>query len=95
MCSGEESFEAGPSFLLCREIFPGFSLINEETGLLENLEGDANYLFEAVWSVAGGGLVDTIWAQSMTRRSLSHRYGNVGINTVTSLSPSIPRSFAS
>ena len=30
--SGEESFEAGPSFLLSRETFPGFAVINEETG---------------------------------------------------------------
>ena len=35
--SGEESFETGPSFLLCRETFPGFAFIDEETGLKDEL----------------------------------------------------------
>ena len=55
VCSGEESFEAARSFLLCRETFPGFSVIDEETGLKDKLEDDANDLFEAVGSVTGGG----------------------------------------
>ena len=55
--SREESFEAGPSFLLCRETFPGFSVINEETGMIDDLEGDANDLFKAVGSVTRGGVV--------------------------------------
>ena len=59
--SGEESFEAGPSFLLCRETFPGFAVINEETGLIDKLEGNTNDLFEAVGSVTGGGIVTAIF----------------------------------
>ena len=54
----EESFEAGPSFLLCGEKFPGFGVFNKETGLVDDLESDANDLFAAVGSVTGGG-VDT------------------------------------
>ena len=34
---GEEIFEAGPSFLLCRETFQGFAFIDEETGLKDEL----------------------------------------------------------
>ena len=41
----KEIFEAGPSLLLCRETFPGFAVIDEETGLIDKLEGDANDLF--------------------------------------------------
>ena len=59
--SGEESFEAGPSFLLCRETFPGFSVINEETGLINKLESNANCLLEAVGSVTVGGVVTAIF----------------------------------
>ena len=43
--SGEEIFEADPSFLLCWETFPGFAIIKEEIGLIDELEGDANDLF--------------------------------------------------
>ena len=59
--SGEEIFEAGPSFLLCRVTFPGFAVINEEIGLIDELEGDVNDLFEAVGSVTGGGVVAAIF----------------------------------
>ena len=59
--SGEESFEAGPSFLLCRETFPGFAVIDEETGMIENLGGNANEMFKAVGSVTGGGVVTAIF----------------------------------
>ena len=59
--SGEEIFEAGPSFLLCRETFPGFAVIDEETGMIENLGGNANELFKAVGSVTGGGVVTAIF----------------------------------
>ena len=59
--SGEESLETGPSFLLCIETFPGFAVINKETGLIDELEGDADYLFEAVGSVAGGSVVTAIF----------------------------------
>ena len=61
--SDEESFEAGPSFLFCRETFPGFAVIDEETSLLNKLEGNANYLFEAVGSVTGSGVVTAIFDQ--------------------------------
>ena len=59
--SGEEIFEAGPSFLLCRETFPGLAVIDEETGLIDDLEGNANDLFKAVGSVTGGGVVTAIF----------------------------------
>ena len=59
--SGEESFEASPIVLLCRETFPGFAVIDKETGLINELEGGANDLFEDVGSVTGGGVVTTIF----------------------------------
>ena len=59
--SGEEIFETSPSFLLCSETFPGFAVIEEEIGLINYLEGDAGYLFEAVGSVSGGGVVTAIF----------------------------------
>ena len=40
--SGEESFEAGPIVLLCGETFPGCAVIDKETGLVDELEGDAD-----------------------------------------------------
>ena len=55
--SGEESFETGPSFLLCSDAFIGFAVIEEKTGLINELEGNSDYLFEAVGTVAGGGVV--------------------------------------
>ena len=45
---------------LCRETFPGFVVIDEETGLIDELEGDYNDLFEAVGSVTGGSVVTAI-----------------------------------
>ena len=39
VCSGKESFETGPSFLLCSETFPDFAVIDEETGLINELKG--------------------------------------------------------
>ena len=59
--SGEESLETGPSLLVCSETFPGFVVIDEETSMINELEGDADYLFEAVGSVAGGGVVTAIF----------------------------------
>ena len=35
--SGEEGFEAVTSFLLCGETFPGFAVVNKETGLVDDL----------------------------------------------------------
>ena len=58
--SGKESFETGPSFWLCSETFPGFAVIDKETGLINELEGDADYLFEAVGSVASSGVFTAI-----------------------------------
>ena len=45
---GEESLEAGPSFLLRSETFPDFAVIDKETSIINELEGDADYLFESV-----------------------------------------------
>ena len=59
--SGKESFESGPGFCLCRETFIGFTVIDKETGLIGELEVDANDLFEAVGSVTGGGVVTAIF----------------------------------
>ena len=47
--------------MLCRETFPGFSVIDEETGIIDYLEGDANDIFKAVGSVTGGGAVTVIF----------------------------------
>ena len=43
------------------ETFPNFAVIDKETSLINKLEGDANELFKAVQSVAGSGIVDTIF----------------------------------
>ena len=59
--SGEEGHETGPIFLLCCEAFPDFAVIDEETGLINELECNADYLLEAVRSVAGGDVVTTIF----------------------------------
>ena len=56
----EEIFEAGPSFSLCGETFPGFAVVEKKTGLVDELESDANDLFEAVGSVTGGNIVAAI-----------------------------------
>ena len=57
----EESFEAGPSFLLCGQTFPGFAVVYKETGLVEELESDADDLFEAVGSVTSGGVITAVF----------------------------------
>ena len=57
----KESFEADPSFLLCRETFPGCVVAYKETGLVDELESDANDLFEAVGSVTGGGIITAVF----------------------------------
>ena len=61
VCSGKESFEAGSSFLLCKETFLGFAVIDEEKSLINDLEGDSNFFFKAVGSVTGGGIVTAIF----------------------------------
>ena len=57
----EESFEAGPSVLLCGQTFPEFSLVYKETCLLDELESDDDDLLEAVGSVAGGGVITAVF----------------------------------
>ena len=57
----EESFEYGPSFLMCGETFPGFAVFYKETGLVDELESDADDLFEAVGSVTGGGVITAVF----------------------------------
>ena len=47
--------------MLCRETFPRFAVIDEDIGLINKLEGDANDLFEAVGSVTGGGMFTAIF----------------------------------
>ena len=48
-------------FWFCSETFPVFAVINKETGLINELEGDADYMFEAVGSVAAGRVVTTMF----------------------------------
>ena len=57
----EESLEASPSFLLCRQMFPGFSVVYKETSLVYDLESDADDLFEAVGIVTGGRIFTTVF----------------------------------
>ena len=45
LCSGEESIEGIPSFLLKIQIFPGFAVVFEKAGLIYKLKGDAKDLF--------------------------------------------------
>ena len=54
-------FEAGPSFLLCGETFPGFSVVDKDTSLVDELEGDSNYLLKALGGVTGSGIVTPIF----------------------------------
>ena len=48
-------------FLLCSETFLGFTGIDKDTSLINELEGDADYLFEAVGSVAVSSVFITIF----------------------------------
>ena len=57
----EESFEANPSFLLCRKTFLVFAVVYKETGLEDKLESDSDDLFEAVGSVTGGGVITAVF----------------------------------
>ena len=59
--SCEESFEAGPSFLLWGQMFPGFAVVYKETCLVYELESDASDLFEDVGSVTGGGIITAVF----------------------------------
>ena len=45
VCSGEESFEGRPNFLLNGHTFPGFAVIYKKAGLVYKLEGDARDFF--------------------------------------------------
>ena len=57
----EESFEAGPIFLLCGQTFPGFAVVYKYTGLVDKLESDADDLFGDVGSFAGGGVITAVF----------------------------------
>ena len=57
----EESFEAGPSFLLCGQTFPCFAVVYKEIGLVDDLESDADDLLQAVGSVAGGRIITAVF----------------------------------
>ena len=46
---------------MCSETFPGFAVIDEDTGMINELEDAADYLFEAVGSVTGGSVVTAIF----------------------------------
>ena len=95
--NGKESLETGPSFLLCNETFPYFVVIDEETGLINKLEGDADYLFEAAGSFSDSGVVAAIfdpvkkgfdWLVNIVRGAkdstvfLKIRGGDVGVDDV-------------
>ena len=45
VCSGEESFEGSPSFLLNGQTFPGFVVVYKNASLVYKLEGSAEYFF--------------------------------------------------
>ena len=45
VCSGEESFEGSPSFLLNGQKFPGFAVVCKKAGLIDKLKDDAEDLF--------------------------------------------------
>ena len=45
VCSGEESFEGSPSFLLSGETFLGFAVVYKKAGLVDKFKGDADELF--------------------------------------------------
>ena len=47
--------------MLWSETFPNSAVVDEETGLINELEGDSNDFFEALRSVAGDGLVNAIF----------------------------------
>ena len=42
-------------------MFPGFAVVYKYTGLVDELESDANDFFKAVGSVAGGGLITAVF----------------------------------
>ena len=45
VCSGEESFEGSPIFLLNGQTFPGFAVVYKKSGLVYKLEGNTEDLF--------------------------------------------------
>ena len=40
---------------------PGFAVVYKEAGLVDELKFDTNDLFEAVWSVAGDGVISAVF----------------------------------
>ena len=57
----EECLEAGPRFLFCGKTFPGFAVFYKEIGPVDELERNADDLFEAVGSVTGGGVIFAVF----------------------------------
>ena len=47
--------------LLYGQTFPGFAVVYKETGLVDDLEIDANDLLKAVGSVTGGGAITAVF----------------------------------
>ena len=47
--------------MLCEQSFPGFSFVYKDTGLLDELESNADDLFEGVGSVTGGGVITAVF----------------------------------
>ena len=47
--------------MLCGETFPGFTVVENETGVVDELESDDNDLFDTVGSVTGGVVTTTIF----------------------------------
>ena len=42
-------------------MFPGFAVVYKEAGLVDKFKGDTDDLFEAVGSVAGGGVISAVF----------------------------------
>ena len=42
-------------------MFPGFAVVYKVTGLVDKLKGDITELFEAVGSVADGGVISAVF----------------------------------
>ena len=61
VCSGEESFEGSPSFMLNRQTFKGFAVVYKKTSMIYKLKSDAKDLFYAVWGVAGGSVISAVF----------------------------------
>ena len=47
--------------MLCGQTFQGFAVVYKEAGLVDELKGDIDDLFEAIWSVAGAGVISAVF----------------------------------